>query len=179
MIKIEVVTDREHGAREWAKAEEGVAATIIEWMSSQTDLRQHIETSTQCIVLTLIHRALSPEMLSVKDAKYIIAHNSLLSSFGGTTGMRSKKRAVDSRCVIIGGISHIVTDELDSGPRIKQAAFAARRGEIEKELQEIMFKCSRTIHKKINKYNIVDSGAKKYIKQAGRNVIIGFLGVNI
>jgi phosphoribosylglycinamide formyltransferase-1 len=176
-VSFEVITDRECGALEWGKDHAGVKAAKMDWHNEQDRLRNYIESQSPCIVLTFIHRILSPRLLSINRVSYINTHYSLLPSFGGTIGMKSLVRALDAGALILGSTSHTVTTELDAGPIIAQAAFA-RKNESLEELSQAMFECGclstlLAIKREANMDHLFDRAISNYTAETARQLITG------
>lgn len=72
-------------------------------------------------------RILSPPFVAAFSDRILNVHPSLLPSFGG--GMDAVKRALERGVKITGCTVHIVTDDVDRGPILLQAAVPVRDGD--------------------------------------------------
>lgn len=81
------------------------------------------EHGPDLVVLAGFMRLLSPEFVGRCAGRLINLHPSLLPAF---RGLHTHRRALEAGCRIHGTTVHFVTDELDAGPIIAQAALAVR-----------------------------------------------------
>ncbi len=75
----------------------------------------------QIVVLAGFMRFLSPEFVAPFADRLINIHPSLLPAF---RGLHTHRRVLEAGCRIHGTTTHFVTEELDAGPIIAQAALA-------------------------------------------------------
>jgi phosphoribosylglycinamide formyltransferase 1 len=71
------------------------------------------------VVLAGFMRILTPEFVAHYAGRLVNIHPSLLPAF---TGMNTHQRAIDAGCRFAGATVHRVTEELDVGPILAQAA---------------------------------------------------------
>jgi len=81
------------------------------------------EPEPDLVVLAGFMRLLSPEFVGRFAGRLINLHPSLLPAF---RGLHTHRRALETGCRIHGTTVHFVTEELDAGPIIAQAALAVR-----------------------------------------------------
>jgi phosphoribosylglycinamide formyltransferase-1 len=72
-------------------------------------------------------RILSPTLVAAFKDRIVNLHPSLLPSFGG--GMDAVQRALDAGVKITGCTVHVVTDDVDAGPILVQAAVPVLDGD--------------------------------------------------
>src|SRR5215831_11329622 len=72
-------------------------------------------------------RILSPDFVAAFRGRVINVHPSLLPAFGG--GMDAVQQALAHGVKITGCTVHVVTDEVDAGPILVQAAVPVRPGD--------------------------------------------------
>lgn len=126
-IKAEIVTvisDRDCGAIEYAKRNDIPNKIFKPWRDKTIEIIAEIRKWTPNIVITNIHKILPVEIFSCCNAQFINLHYSLLPSFGGVIGFKTLDLAREANTRIIGATCHYVTEDLDGGQVISQAAIA-------------------------------------------------------
>jgi phosphoribosylglycinamide formyltransferase-1 len=121
-IELTVIADRKCRALDWALSTSFVAASVIDISNSQQSLVYELKSRKPDLVFTFVHRIVQPFVLDSSEAVFINTHYSLLPSFKGTIGSKTASQALSEGVKIIGATSHLVTNELDSGPILSQVA---------------------------------------------------------
>jgi phosphoribosylglycinamide formyltransferase-1 len=86
-----------------------------------------LESGVELVVNAGYDRILSPDFVAAFRGRIINVHPSLLPAFGG--GMDAVQRALAHGVKITGCTVHVVTDEVDAGPILLQAAVPVRPGD--------------------------------------------------
>jgi phosphoribosylglycinamide formyltransferase 1 len=84
------------------------------------------------VVLAGYLRLVGPTLLAAFPQRIVNIHPSLLPAFKGLGAVR---QALEAGVAFAGCTTHVVTEDLDGGPILLQAAVAVRRDETEAELQ--------------------------------------------
>ncbi|MBQ9417288.1 MAG: hypothetical protein IJU19_01775 [Bacteroidales bacterium] len=120
---VAAVCDRECGAAEYARKEDIPLHLFPDWRSQEADIISTLRQIAPDIILSTVHRILTPNVLSATPATYVNIHFSLLPSFAGLIGMdRIFALARQQNVRVIGATAHYITEELDGGPIIAQGA---------------------------------------------------------
>lgn len=119
---VAVLSDRECGSVDYALANNIPCKVIKPWKEKTTEIIEEIKKYTPDTVITNIHKILPPDIFSCGSAKFINLHYSLLPAFGGVIGFKTLELAKGANTKIIGVTCHYVTEELDGGKVISQAA---------------------------------------------------------
>lgn len=111
----------------------GIAAQVIDHRDYQRreDFEAELDTALRTanvdvICLAGFMRILSPFLVSRWPGKILNIHPSLLPSFAG---LHTHERAIDAGCKLHGCSVHVVTEELDDGPILGQAAVPVLDGD--------------------------------------------------
>jgi len=83
------------------------------------------------VVLAGFMRILTPEFVGHYAGRMLNIHPSLLPSF---TGLNTHRRAIEAGCKLAGATVHLVTNDLDHGPIVAQAAVPVLPGDDEAAL---------------------------------------------
>ena len=119
-----VVADRPCGAVEFVELR-GAPAQVVDYSRSEPGaLRDALSSMTPDCVVTNIHKVIDAETLKRHPGKFVNLHYSLLPAFAGLIGMSTVDAAREHGARVIGGTCHEVTDALDGGPILGQAATA-------------------------------------------------------
>jgi phosphoribosylglycinamide formyltransferase-1 len=118
-VPIELFTQREYGTRE------GQQAAIADRLEA---------LGVDLVVCAGWDRIFTAEFVRRFPGRIINVHPSLLPAFGG--GLHAVRDALEYGVKITGCTVHFVTDELDSGPVISQAAVAVLPDDTEETLAE-------------------------------------------
>ena len=119
---VAVISDRMCGAVEYAQSNDIPTKVLIPWRENTDNIISEIKNYSPDIVVTNIHKILPIEIFSCCNAHFINLHYSLLPAFGGVIGFKTLELAKQSNVQIIGATCHYVTEELDGGKVIAQAA---------------------------------------------------------
>jgi phosphoribosylglycinamide formyltransferase-1 len=76
-------------------------------------------------------RILTPEFVGRHAGRMLNIHPSLLPAF---TGLHTHRRAIEAGCKLAGATVHLVTNDLDHGPIVAQAAVPVLAGDDEASL---------------------------------------------
>lgn len=120
-----VLTDRHCGASEYSLKCNIPTYIYDRWREQTSDVISNIVEINPDIVITNIFKILPPEIFNCCKAKFINLHYSLLPAFGGVIGFKTLELAKASNTQIIGATCHFVTEEVDAGKVIAQAAIPA------------------------------------------------------
>ncbi len=118
-VPVELFTQREYGIRE------GQQAAIADRLEA---------LGVDLVVCAGWDRIFTAEFVRRFPGRIINVHPSLLPAFGG--GLHAVRDALEYGVKITGCTVHFVTDELDSGPVISQAAVAVLPDDTEETLAE-------------------------------------------
>jgi phosphoribosylglycinamide formyltransferase-1 len=83
------------------------------------------------VVLAGFMRILTPEFVARYAGRMLNIHPSLLPAF---TGLHTHRRAIEAGCKLAGATVHLVTNDLDHGPIVAQAAVPVFPGDDEAAL---------------------------------------------
>ena len=122
---IGAIADRECGALNFA-AENKLISKFHSFKRTQEENKKLIDYINELypdIVITNVHKIISPEVLRETSAKFLNVHYSILPAFAGTIGMQTVNNAINAGSKFLGSTCHIVTEELDAGPILAQSVF--------------------------------------------------------
>lgn len=91
-------------------------------------------------VVTNIFKILPREIFTCCMAQFISLHYSLLPAFGGVIGFKTLEMAKEANSKIIGATCHYVTEEVDGGKIISQAAIPVDRNEDFYDIDDRIFR---------------------------------------
>ncbi len=117
-----VISDRECGSIEYARNNGMQVRTFTPWRERTEEIVDAIKSFNPDYVVTNIFKILPKEIFSCCDAQFINLHYSLLPAFGGVIGFKTLEMAKEANSQIIGATCHYVTEEVDGGKIISQAA---------------------------------------------------------
>src|SRR5262249_36574542 len=92
-------------------------------------LRKH---GVDLVVLAGFDQILDPEVIATFPGRILNVHSSLLPAFGGT--LHAQRAALEHGVKVTGCTVHLVTDEVDGGPIVLQAAVPVHDGDTEASL---------------------------------------------
>ncbi len=92
-------------------------------------LRQH---SVELVVMAGFDQILEPEVIAAFAGRILNVHPSLLPAFAGT--LHAQRAALEHGVKVTGCTVHLVTDEVDGGPIVLQAAVPVFDGDTEASL---------------------------------------------
>ena len=119
---VAVISDRECGSIDYAE-KNGIPTKVFKpWRELTEDIVEAIKSFSPDFVITNIFKILPKEIFNCCDAQFINLHYSLLPAFGGVIGFKTLEMAQAANSQIIGATCHYVTEEVDGGKIISQAA---------------------------------------------------------
>lgn len=119
---IAVITDRECSAKEYARLQKIPVSCLDFTADDQNLLLQHAISHAPDMIITTVHRILSPTFVTTFKGSMLNLHYSLLPSFAGGIGIRPVEAAMHYGNCLAGITVHEVTEQLDSGrPRVQIA----------------------------------------------------------
>lgn len=116
------IADRECGAIDYCISNSVPNIVLHNWKAEENKIGQILQKCSPDIVITTVHRKISQETIHSSQAIFINLHYSLLPAYGGVIGFKTLELAKEKQAKIIGVTTHHVTDELDGGEIIAQAA---------------------------------------------------------
>ncbi len=117
-----VISDRECGAIKYCEVT-GIPYRILHnWKEEEYQIGNIFAVFSPDVVVTTIHKKLSNETLKSTKATFINLHYSLLPSYGGVIGFKTLELAKKNNAQIIGVTTHHVSEDLDGGEIMSQAA---------------------------------------------------------
>ena len=108
--------------------------------SDDDEICASIEKCAPDVIVTNIHRILSPRIVATYRGRLLNLHYSLLPLFGGLMGMEPVRRAVDSGCCFVGTTVHHVIEAVDAGPIVSQTIVPVVSGESFDTLADRVFR---------------------------------------
>lgn len=117
-----VISDRECPALDWARSRSLEAFALDYARARPAGLHSALREIDPDIVVTTIHKILDAELVSRYAGRMLNLHYSLLPAFAGSIGMETVRLARQRKCRIVGATAHLVTDAVDGGPILAQAA---------------------------------------------------------
>lgn len=119
---IDVVTDRDCGALEYAQSQ-GLRATHIAYSrKTPAELQRVLAENHSDLVVTNIHKIIDAETLDLLPGSFVNLHYSLLPAFKGFIGMETVVQAQLLNTSIIGATCHEVDELVDNGRVLSQCA---------------------------------------------------------
>lgn len=117
---LHVIADRNCGAVRCAEAA-GIPCQIVRYTKDNPEeLLLALQPYSAALIITNIHKILSPEIILEHSGRLLNLHYSVLPSFGGLIGMATVQAALATGCTVIGSSAHLVTEQLDAGPIVAQ-----------------------------------------------------------
>ena len=123
-----LICDREAGAMEVAQRH-GVPARVMprrdypDRLSQQTGMRSALlEAGVDFVALAGFAAILEPVVVDAFEGRILNIHPSLLPSFAGTVAPQPQADALRAGVKLAGCTVHVVTNEVDAGPIVGQAA---------------------------------------------------------
>lgn len=126
---VAAVADRDCGALEYARAQ-GLQAWSADFSEAgQASLVEAIAALQPDIIVTNIHKILLPVFVRAFEGRLINLHYALLPAFPGVIGTKPVEQAIAYGAKWTGATVHHVSEELDLGRPIVQAAVPLREGD--------------------------------------------------
>lgn len=163
-----VISDRECGAYEFA-VKHNIKAKVINYTkNNDTELTKLLENTKTDIIITNIHKILTPAVLKSTNADFINLHYSLLPAFAGLIGMKTVNEARKKNCKFIGATCHEVTEELDGGKILAQGCYSVDWAENNDVIYNDVFRiaCITFLNGLLSKYGLakkIKINQNKYI----------------
>jgi phosphoribosylglycinamide formyltransferase-1 len=92
------------------------------------------------IIISNVHRILSPTIVKSFQGRLINLHYSLLPSFGGVIGAKALSQALNYGAQLVGTTVHMVDDHVDAGTPLVQAAVPVRANDDLPTLMDVVFR---------------------------------------
>lgn len=137
---IAIFTDRDCGARELGKS------YVVESFQPKSGeplaecLLEAYEKFQPDFVVTNIHKILPQRVIRFGEAKFLNLHYSLLPAFAGEIGDKPVSMAMRYGARILGTTVHEVSEEVDMGRPIAQAAFPISESDFLETVMEVQFR---------------------------------------
>ncbi len=138
-IEIQILADRDCGASQWAE-EKSLPHLTIGKKDFESKSIDWIIKRKPDIVVTTIYKILSKEFIEAVSSNLINLHYSLLPAFNGGIGEKVVDDAIQYGSRIFGATCHQVTELVDLGKPITQAAFIPTKLN-RNHILEISFRC--------------------------------------
>ena len=120
-----VLADRECDALRFAQRRGLPSRDVAYARRNPAALREALRQSQPDVVVTTFHKILDAATLSLLPGRFLNLHYSLLPAFKGCIGLETIEQARRLNAGIVGATCHVVTEEVDGGPILAQAALAA------------------------------------------------------
>lgn len=134
------VADRDCGALEYARAQ-GLKAWSADFSEAgQASLVDAIAALRPDVIVTNIHKILFPVFVRAFDGRLINLHYALLPAFPGVIGTKPVEQAIAYGAKWTGATVHHVSEELDLGRPIVQAAVPLRDGDSVGTVMDTVFR---------------------------------------
>lgn len=137
---VAAVADRDCGALEYARAQ-GLQAWSADFSEAgQASLVDAIAALQPDIIVTNIHKILLPVFVRAFEGRLINLHYALLPAFPGVIGTKPVEQAIAYGAKWTGATVHHVSEELDLGRPIVQAAVPLREGDSVATVMDTVFR---------------------------------------
>lgn len=137
---VAAVADRDCGALEYARAQ-GLQAWSADFsQAGQAGLVDVIAALEPDIIVTNIHKILFPVFVRAFEGRLINLHYALLPAFPGVIGTKPVEQAIAYGAKWTGATVHHVSEELDLGRPIVQAAVPLREGDSVATVMDAVFR---------------------------------------
>lgn len=134
------VADRDCGALEYARAQ-GLQAWSADFSEAgQAVLVDAIAALQPDVIVTNIHKILFPVFVRAFEGRLINLHYALLPAFPGVIGTKPVEQAIAYGAKWTGATVHHVSEELDLGRPIVQAAVPLRDGDSVATVMDTVFR---------------------------------------
>lgn len=135
-----VITDRECHASLFAGLH-NIPVTECDFSEkSQSSVVNRLLDLDPGVIVSNVHKILSPVVVDLFRGKLINLHYSLLPSFGGVIGVKAIIQALDYGVQFVGTTVHLVDDLVDSGSPLVQAVIPVVRGDEIPVLMDVVFR---------------------------------------
>lgn len=137
---VAAVADRDCGALEYARAQ-GLQAWSADFSEAgQAGLVDAIAALQPDVIVTNIHKILFPVFVRAFEGRLINLHYALLPAFPGVIGTKPVEQAIAYGAKWTGATVHHVSEELDLGRPIVQAAVPLRTGDSVSTVMDTVFR---------------------------------------
>lgn len=137
---VAAVADRDCGALEYARAQ-GLQAWSADFSEAgQAGLVDAIAALQPDVIVTNIHKILFPVFVRAFEGRLINLHYALLPAFPGVIGTKPVEQAIAYGAKWTGATVHHVSEELDLGRPIVQAAVPLRDGDSVSTVMDTVFR---------------------------------------
>lgn len=135
-----VISDRNCGALKFAQVNNICSKVINYSKNNDLELIEEFEKLETDIIITNIHKILTPKVLSSIKADFINLHYSLLPAFGGLIGMKTVDEAEKQNCRFVGATCHEVNELVDGGKILCQGLYSVDWNEKKENIYDKVFK---------------------------------------
>jgi phosphoribosylglycinamide formyltransferase 1 len=135
-----VITDRECAASVFARQEN---IPVVECDFSEANQLGFMSTLIALdpgIIVTNVHKILSPAVVERFRGKLLNLHYSLLPAFGGVIGAKPISLALQYGVQLVGASAHLVDESVDGGTPVVQGAIPVVRGDDVPVLMDVVFR---------------------------------------
>lgn len=134
------IADRECGAIDYCNSNSIPNIVLSNWKEDEKKIGCILQKYSPDIVITTIHKKILQVTIQSSQAIFINLHYSLLPAYGGVIGFKTLELAKEKQAKIIGVTTHYVTDELDGGEIIAQAAMPVDWSETMESIGDKIFR---------------------------------------
>ena len=136
-----VITDRECPANQFAR-DNNIWTDEIDF-SEKDQLNLILKLKKLCpdIVITTVHKILSPSVVDAFKGILINLHYSLLPAFGGVIGTKPVRLALNYGARFIGTTVHLVNTLVDAGMPLVQAVIPVEKADTVESVMDTVFRC--------------------------------------
>ncbi|MGG1944400.1 formyltransferase family protein [Trinickia sp. NRRL B-1857] len=136
-----VLTDRECLANQFAR-EQGLPTEVLDFGGErQQAVVTALEALAPDVVVTNVHKILSPAVIEAARGRLINLHYSLLPAYGGVIGTRPVELALANGAKFIGVTAHEVDVAVDAGRPIIQAVLPTEPADTVASVMDTIFRC--------------------------------------
>lgn len=168
---VKVIADRECNAIDYAN-NKNIPHYILEKGNFENQLIHEIQSTNPNIIITNIHKILSGNIIDHFKGKFINLHYSLLPAFGGLIGMKTIENAKKQNCKFVGATVHKVTEEVDAGEIVWQAAIPVN-WEYAKDIEDSTYKAASIILLQYIRYILSNkAGSTNILNDLNNNQVI-------
>lgn len=136
-----VLTDRECLANQFAR-EQGLPTEVLDFSGErQQDVVAALDALAPDVVVTNVHKILSPAVIEAAQGRLINLHYSLLPAYGGLIGTRPVELALANGAKFIGVTAHEVDAAVDAGRPLIQAVLPTNPSDTVASIMDTIFRC--------------------------------------
>ncbi len=135
-----IITDRECPASLFAR-QNNIGVSECDFSDkSQLRVMNKLLDLDPGVIVSNVHKILSPSVVDLFRGRLINLHYSLLPAFGGVIGVKALSQALEYGVQLVGTTVHLVDDLVDSGTPLVQAAVPVINGDEPPALMDIVFR---------------------------------------